>query len=611
MQTKKNWIQRGLWVAVLGWCAMLPTPAAQFNLLHTFAPGEGMWPSGELTLSGTTLYGMTPYGGVSNVFGLIFKMNADGSSYTNLHGFVGGAGDGRFPQGTLTQSGTTLYGLTEFGGVSNFGVVFQIRTDGSGYTNLHTFIGYPGDGQWPQSSLTLSGTNLFGTTQNGGTNDLGVIFRVNIDGSGYTNLHTFVGVPGDGRAPQGPLTLSGTTLYGMTMNGGVDDLGMIFRVNVDGSGYTNLHSFAGGPGDGADPYGALTLSSSTIYGMTHFSAVSNFGMIFKMNADGSSFTNLHSFVGAPGDGQNPNGTLTLSGTTLYGMTLYGGASNTGVLFQVQTDGSGYTNLHSFVGGAGDGAYPEGSLTLSGTTLYGMAAYGGSNNRGVAFALSLMAPAQLFFQHGGGLVARLLGATGAWKLRTAGDIDGDGVSDLLFQDTEGNTAGWLLNADGSIRSVIKWGQVGAWKLCVCADYVGEGHAQIFFQHPNGPVAFWHIDTNGVFQGAELVLPNAGPWHLRAAIPHAAGGRADLYWQTDTGLVAVWQQQSGGGITAQFIGSTGWPLCGAVDMDGDGVGDLLLQTADDKVGGWFMNSNGTVRAASYWWTTAGWSLKAAGR
>ena len=236
-----------------------------------------------------------------------------------------------------------------------------------------------------------------------------------------------------------------------------------------------------------------------------------------------------------------------------------------------------------------------------------------------------APAQLFFQAGNGQVAallvdtngvvqtnRLLGSTGVWQLRAAGDVDGDGISDLLFQTAAGDTAGWFLKADGSIRSVVQWGQVGAWKLCACADYVGEGHAQIFFQHPNGPVAFWHIDTNGVFQGAELVLTNAGPWHLRAAIPHAAGGRADLFWQTDTSLVAVWQQQSGGGVTAQLIGSTvGWTLCAAVDVDNDGVGDLLWQTPDDLVGGWFMNSNSTFRSAEYWWSTSGWTLKAAGR
>ena len=129
-------------------------------------------------------------------------------------------------------------------------------------------------------------------------------------------------------------------------------------------------------------------------------------------------------------------------------------------------------------------------------------------------------AKIFFQEGGGLVAswllasngtfqaaQLLGPAGTWRLMTAGDVDGDGVSDLLFQTPAGDTAGWLLNPAGSVRSVINWGNVGAWKVRACADYLGAGHAQIFFQHPKGITVLWHISTNGVFQSAEVILTNA--------------------------------------------------------------------------------------------------------
>ena len=70
-------------------------------------------------------------------------------------------------------------------------------------------------------------------------------------------------------------------------------------------------------------------------------------------------------------GANPYGSLTLSGSTLYGMTSEGGAYGAGTIFQINTDGTGYKVLYSFGSVANDGAYPYGSLTLSGTTLYGM------------------------------------------------------------------------------------------------------------------------------------------------------------------------------------------------------------------------------------------------
>ncbi len=235
------------------------------------------------------------------------------------------------------------------------------------------------------------------------------------------------------------------------------------------------------------------------------------------------------------------------------------------------------------------------------------------------------PAQVFFQEPKGWVAswllatngtfqsaRLLGSAGAWQLMTAGDVDGDGVSDLLFQTPAGDTAGWLLNPAGSVRSVINWGNVGAWKVRACADYLGAGHAQIFFQHPKGITVLWHISTNGVFQSAEVILTNASPWQLCAAIPHTAGGLADLYWQTAAGLVAVWQQQPGGGCLAQVVqNAESWRLCGATDIDHDGVGDLLWQTAGGNTAGWFMSSNNTMRSNISWWNTGDWKLKAGGR
>ena len=180
----------------------------------------------------------------------------------------------------------------------------------------------------------------------------------------------------------------------MTADGGSNGYGTVFQVNTDGTGYTILHNFAGGPGDGASPKGSLTLSGSTLYGMTWAGGSSGGGgTVFKINTDGTGYAILQNLAG---DGANPprvinllssqiSGSLTLSGSTLYGMTLVGGSNYYGTVFQVNTDGTGYTILHNFAGGPGDGASPLGSLTLSGSTLYGMTDGGGSNGGGVVFA----------------------------------------------------------------------------------------------------------------------------------------------------------------------------------------------------------------------------------
>ena len=181
-------------------------------------------------------------------------------------------------------------------------------------------------------------------------------------------LHNFTGGASDGREPYGSLTLSGSKLYGMTIVGGSSNAGTVFSMNTDGTGFGLLHSFTGGASDGKYPRGSLTLSGSKFYGMTDHGGSSDKGVLFSMNTDGTGFALLHSFTGNPSDGANPFGDLTLSGLKLYGISYVGGSSNNGALFSMNTDGTGFALLHSFTGGARDGRYPEGSLTLSGSKL---------------------------------------------------------------------------------------------------------------------------------------------------------------------------------------------------------------------------------------------------
>lgn len=367
--------------------------AQTFSLLHSFAgaPNDGANPMGSLILSNGTFYGMTSQGGVARG-GVVFKMNANGSGCSNLHSFSAYAGNGLTPWASLTLSGSRLYGMTAAGGANGYGLVFRVNTNSTSYTNLHLFAGGATNGSTPYGSLTLVNGKLYGMTMHGGASDFGVLFRVNTDGSGYTNLHAFVGGAADGAYPSGDLILSGTNFYGLTSQGGAGNLGTVFRVNTNGSSYTNLHSFAGYPTEGANPPRSLTLDGSTLYGMAQAGGAANLGVVFKMNTDGSSYTNLHSFAGGTGDGATPYGSLTLVNGSLYGMTSVGGASNYGVVFRVNTDGSCYTNLHAFTVSASDGAGPSWcSLMLSGSTLYGMTYYGGTNNDGVVFALSNIPP----------------------------------------------------------------------------------------------------------------------------------------------------------------------------------------------------------------------------
>jgi len=232
-----------------------------------------------------------------------------GQTFTTLYSFSDGIG-GALPHGTLV-SGNTFYGTTyqeaSSNGAVELGTVFAIGINGTGFSNVHVFSNLDGygpmagleggpthsDGTTPQASLILSGNTLYGTASFGGPGEGGTVFAVNTDGSGFTNLHSFA-LPDDGYRPSSGLVLSSNTLYGTTEYGGAGGLrnGTVFAVSTDGAGFLILHSFAGS--EGAYP-GSLVLSGKTLYGSTGGDTSGN-GTVFAMNTDGSGFRVLHSFT---------------------------------------------------------------------------------------------------------------------------------------------------------------------------------------------------------------------------------------------------------------------------------------------------------------------------
>jgi uncharacterized repeat protein (TIGR03803 family) len=351
---------------------------AQFTKLYDFVDENDLkYPKGEPVTDGTWLYGLTTGGGTGGL-GCVFKIKPDGTGLTKLIDFNGTNGSN--PYGSLTLSGSVLYGMTREGGINSKGVLFKINTDGTGFTKLLDYDGI-GKGAFPIGSVTISGTILYGMTCNGGTYDYGVVFRINTDGTGYTKLLDFDGI-NYGAYPTRGFVMSGSVLFGTTSSGGVYSDGVVFRINTDGSGYLKLLDF-NGP-NGSNPWSTPNLSGSTLFGTTYSGGSNSKGVLFKINIDGSGFNKLIDFDGI-NYGANPYHSLTISGSVLYGTTYYGGLNNSGVIFKINTGGTGYTKLLDFSGN--NGAYPISPLTLSGSILYGMTSMGGTADKGAIFKIN--------------------------------------------------------------------------------------------------------------------------------------------------------------------------------------------------------------------------------
>ena len=301
-----------------------------------------------------------------------------------LYSFKGGTSDGGYytTAGTLmshaellTDSSGNLYGTTQFGGQDNLGTVFKLaKGSGGSYTEnvLYSFQGGASDGSWPVTGLIAdSNGNLYGTTLTGGT---------------------------------GSCTISGQPA----------GCGTVFKLTkTSGGSYTEnlLHSFQGGTSDGATPYAALTMDSSgNLYGTTGDGGAGSCtnpvqpagcGTVFKLalNSNGSYTESvLYSFQGGTTDGNEPQAGLIMdSGGNLYGTTATGGSRSCnnfigcGTVFKLAPGGNGsYTEslLYSFKGEPGDGAGPSDMVMDSGGNLYGTTAAGGTDGYSIGTVFKL-------------------------------------------------------------------------------------------------------------------------------------------------------------------------------------------------------------------------------
>jgi uncharacterized repeat protein (TIGR03803 family) len=300
------------------------------RVLHKFVNDgkDGFAPNAGLVMdSSGNLYGTTYEGGAHDN-GTVFKISPDRTE-TVLHSFGADGSDGFTPDaGLIIDANGNLYGTTFFGGVSGYyGTVFEISATGI-ETILYSFAGYPKrDGANPSAGLVLDENgNLYGTTQSGGAYGYGTVFELSADGT-ETVLHSFSSNGVDGIYPYaGLLRDAEGRLYGTTFQGGANNVGTAFEVETDGKERI-LHSFGANSEDGIHPYAGLVADKhGNLYGTTAYGGAngSNFGTVFRLNARGEE-TILHSFAENGTDGYQPFGGLVMDCTdTLYGTTAYGG-----------------------------------------------------------------------------------------------------------------------------------------------------------------------------------------------------------------------------------------------------------------------------------------------
>jgi len=379
------------------------------TLLYSFAgyPSSGVNPyAGLVQADNGDLYGTSEIGGASNL-GAVFAVDPSAGTESLVHSFVGNLTDGTYPYAPLTKDKAgNLYGTTETGGSyvqcspaqvceTNYGSVFKINPTTGVETLLYSFKGNAGsynDGAYPYAGLILASDGyLFGTTEQGGSAGNGTVYRVNPKSGAGVALHSFAGGTGDGANPYaGLVQASDGNLYGTTKQGGAAGNGTVFRINPATGAESIVYAFLGGS-DGASPYaGLVQAKDGNLYGTTGAGGASGAGTVFKVDPGTGAESVVYAFAGGTGDGANPYaGVIQASDGNLYGTTISGGANGDGTVFRIDPSTGAESLVYVFAGAVNDGAEPYGGLIqATDGYLYGTTLKGGSSDAGTVFRITI-------------------------------------------------------------------------------------------------------------------------------------------------------------------------------------------------------------------------------
>ncbi len=281
------------------------------------------------------LFGTTLNSGANN-HGTVFEIgktaNGFSSTPTTLLSFNGTNGATPSADLIIDASGN-LFGTTSAGGANNQGTVFEIAKTTNGFastpTTLASFNGT--NGANPSAGLVADAAgDLFGTTSGGGANGVGSVFEIAKTTNGFAStpitLASFNGT--NGANPSAGLVVDAAgDLFGTTHDGGANNLGTVFEIGKTANGFastpTTLLSFNGT--NGATPSADLIIDASgNLFGTTSGGGANNQGTVFELSGVGSSSPPILNLTGPSKN---------------YAITATAGSSVITVQDKVGTDGT--------------------------------------------------------------------------------------------------------------------------------------------------------------------------------------------------------------------------------------------------------------------------------
>ncbi len=329
------------------------------------------------------LYGLS-YGGGSGNIGTLYEYDPTNNTVVKKVDFTGTT-NGSNPCGALYQANDgLLYGLTRNGGATNNGTLFSYNILTNVLTKKIDFDG-SGNGRRPEGSLIQHPNGkLYGLTLDGGNLYRGNLFEYNILTNSLITKIDF-GDSNNASYPYCDLILGDNNLlYGLSGNGGVNDLGTMYKYNPINNVFNVFYEFYAAIG--GSPISSFLYDNNMLYTPTYQNGIANCGSLIKYDIQNSICSKIFDFsTNGVWQGDMPIGKLVQGNNgNLYGITQKGGTNNLGTIFEYNLVLNTYTKQIDFTGALNGSTPCQNLLKASNGKFYGLTFNGGLFNHGVLF-----------------------------------------------------------------------------------------------------------------------------------------------------------------------------------------------------------------------------------